>query len=115
MEPSALHSQIATYKEGDNCLFFVLGLARATGELRRLADHQRLAGGLETTGQETPAAVAADDSDVALYFLLGLLSFSQRFQQVTRRIEVDPKKTASVARADGERLEPPASLRELLR
>lgn len=115
MEPSALHSQIATYKDGDNCLFFLLGLAQAADELRRLVDEPGPAVVPVATRRETPAAAGAGDSEEGLYFLLGLLSFFERFRQAAGPPDVGPSADPSPPQSTGEDFQPPASLRDLLR
>jgi len=74
MEPSTLHKLEAAYLEQDDCLYFALGLAKAASDFRDWA------------GQAASGAEAAPDEDeppeAYLHFLLGLISFAGRLEQV---------------------------------
>ena len=92
MEPSVLHSQIALFSERDDCLYFALGLARTTEQLMQLARDQAWDAhkpGLETTdSSNAPQRVLLPDEDKLLDFILGLISFSMRYQQAVQYFDV---------------------------
>jgi hypothetical protein len=115
MEPSALHSQIATYKDGDNCLYFLLGLAQAADELHQLVDRPEPTVTPPAAHRQTPAVVEAGASAEGLHFLLGLLSFFERFRQAAGPLEVGSSEDLGPAPSAAEESQLPASLRDLLR
>ena len=116
MEPSALHSQISLFEERNNCLYFALGLVSA---MRALSEAMDVAAGeprLRPDAQEADEA-AGSAGDSALYFMLGLVAFAQRFK---KRLDAEERawrqRRARLLRAPGEAADSaPLPPRDLLR
>jgi hypothetical protein len=91
METSVLHSQVAVFEEQDKGLFFVLGLARAAHELLALVTRETPTPLPDRAGVEvTRISAGGQESEDALYFVLGLVSFAGRVEQALDRYEAGP-------------------------
>ena len=101
MEPSALHSQIAQYKEQDKCLYFALGVAHLAAQIKKLVRDQ--AASTEGIPPRSNPGEEALPPTALLFFLLGLVSFSDRCLEILESFDAgQPGPSASAMDSDRE-------------
>lgn len=117
MESSVLHSMTSLYEEQDSCLYFGLGLAVATSQVLEAAERERTsskkvgAGRQDENGQDRRDG----ETDRLLLFLLGLISFSKKYQRSLEEVRAEIEYRQSQSRVETEADLPRLALRDLLR
>lgn len=111
MDYSALHQLIADYLERDDCLYFALGLAKATAGFQRWLEKAAPFEEMRIRPENGKA-----QGDPYVFFLLGLLSFSRNFSQLIA--DLPDRQKPNEQRLNSSSLSEPEQLpqiRELLR
>lgn len=115
MESSVLHSMTSRYEEQDSCLYLGLGLATATSQILEALESERASPDwAETVWQDEKGPEWENrEPDRLLLFLLGLVSFSKKYQDSLEevRAEIRRQRYQSKAETDLPRL----ALRDMLR
>jgi hypothetical protein len=80
---STLHSQITKHEEFDQTLFFALGIAKCTSQLLCFVNDHTLTTVEHEKGFWSGEQVV--NPETLLFFLLGLVSFSNRYQEILEK------------------------------
>lgn len=117
MESSVLHSMTSLYEEQDSCLYFGLGLMTVTSQILEAAERERASLDRPGAGRqdENEQDRREGETDRMLLFLLGLISFSKKYQYSLEEVRAEIHRRQSQSQAETEADLPRLALRDLLR